>query len=154
MYYDICICFLSWSHSCIYLLFISQGFHGLKYTALNGRTSGEWRTRKRSSQSLTQPDWKKQLKVCHISSDAEIIAATETWLDRQPSELFLSVLQKLEFGRCSLFPSWSDSGLISTLVDFKFVPLYLRIYSRALLCPLIVWWLVSTVSGRSKCLLA
>ena len=29
----------------------------------------------------------------------------ETWLDGQPSELFLSGLQKLEFGHCSLFPS-------------------------------------------------
>jgi len=28
-------------------------------------------------------------------------------LDGQPSELFLSGLQKLEFGCCSLFPSWS-----------------------------------------------
>ena len=36
-----------------------------------------------------------------------VIAAAETWLDGQPSEFFLSGLQKLEFGRCSLFPSWS-----------------------------------------------
>jgi len=28
--------------------------------------------------------------------DAEVIAAVETWLDGQPSELFLSGLQKLE----------------------------------------------------------
>ena len=39
---------------------------------------------------------KKQLKGCHFSSDAEVIAAAETWLDRQPSEFFLSGLQKLE----------------------------------------------------------
>ena len=32
----------------------------------------------------------------HFSSDAEVIAATETWLDGQPSEFFLSGLQKLE----------------------------------------------------------
>jgi len=37
----------------------------------------------------------------------EVIAAADIWLDRQPSELFLSGLQKLEFGRHSLFPSWS-----------------------------------------------
>jgi len=43
----------------------------------------------------------------HFSSDAEVIAATETWLDGLPSELFLSGLQTSEFGRCSLFPSWS-----------------------------------------------
>jgi len=41
-------------------------------------------------------DWKKQLKVCHFSSDAEVIAAAETWLDEQPSEFLLSGLQKLQ----------------------------------------------------------
>ena len=57
--------------------------------------------------SLARPDWKKQLKFRNFSSNAEVIAAAETWLDGQPYELFLSDLQKLEFGRCSLFPSWS-----------------------------------------------
>jgi len=33
-------------------------------------------------------DWIKQLKVRHFSSDAEVIAAAETWLDGQPSEFF------------------------------------------------------------------
>ena len=52
-----------------------------------------------------QPDpTEKQLKGGHFSSDAEVIAAAETWLDGQTSELFLSGLQKLEFGRCSFFP--------------------------------------------------
>jgi len=32
---------------------------------------------------------KKQLKVRHFSSDAELIAAAETWSDGQPSEFFL-----------------------------------------------------------------
>jgi hypothetical protein len=46
------------------------------------------------------------MKDRHFSSDAEVIAAAETWSDGQPSEFFiLSGLQKLEFGRCSLFPS-------------------------------------------------
>jgi len=40
-------------------------------------------------------------------SDAEVIAAAETWLDGQPSEVFLRDLQMSEFGHCSLFPSWS-----------------------------------------------
>ena len=31
---------------------------------------------------------KKQLKGHHFSSDVEVIAATETWLDRQPSDFF------------------------------------------------------------------
>jgi hypothetical protein len=47
------------------------------------------------------------MKGRHFSSDAEVIAVAETWLDGQPSELFLSGLQKLEFGRRSVFPSWS-----------------------------------------------
>jgi len=36
------------------------------------------------------------LKGHHFSSDAEVIAAAETWLDGQPFEFFLSGLQKLE----------------------------------------------------------
>jgi len=34
------------------------------------------------------PGLKKQLKCRHFSPDAEVIAAAETWLDRQPSEFF------------------------------------------------------------------
>jgi hypothetical protein len=32
---------------------------------------------------------KKQLKGCYFSSDAEVIAAAETWLDGQHSDFFL-----------------------------------------------------------------
>jgi len=42
------------------------------------------------------PGLKKQLKGRHFSSDAEVIDAAETSLDGQPSEFFLSGLQKLE----------------------------------------------------------
>jgi len=42
------------------------------------------------------PGLKKQLKDRCFSSDAEVIAAAETWLDGQPSEFFLSCLQKSE----------------------------------------------------------
>ena len=43
------------------------------------------------------PGLKKQLKGHHFSSDAEVNAAAETWLDGQPSEFFfLSGLQKLQ----------------------------------------------------------
>ena len=38
----------------------------------------------------------KQLKGRHFSSDAEVISAAETWLDGQPPDIFLSILQKLE----------------------------------------------------------
>jgi len=36
------------------------------------------------------------MKVRHFSSDTEVIAAAETWLDGQHSEIFLSGLQRLE----------------------------------------------------------
>jgi len=39
---------------------------------------------------------KKQLKGRHFSSEAEVIAVAETWLDGQPSDLLLSDLQKLQ----------------------------------------------------------
>jgi len=60
-----------------------------------------------ADKSLPRTEWKTIWKVAIFSSDEEVIAAAETWLDGQPSELFLSGLQKLEFSRCSLFPSWS-----------------------------------------------
>jgi len=34
------------------------------------------------------PGLKKQLKGRHFLSDTKVIAAAETWLDRQPSEFF------------------------------------------------------------------
>jgi len=40
------------------------------------------------------PGLKKQLKVCHFSSDAEVIAAAEAWLDGQHSEFFFEWLAK------------------------------------------------------------
>ena len=42
------------------------------------------------------PRLKKQLKDRHFSSDAEVNAAADTWLDGQFSEFFLSCFQKLE----------------------------------------------------------
>jgi hypothetical protein len=38
---------------------------------------------------------KKQLKGGHFSSDAEVIAAAETWLDGQPSEFFFECLAEV-----------------------------------------------------------
>ena len=40
------------------------------------------------------PGLKKQLNGHHFSFDAEVIAATETWLDRQPSDFFFLVACK------------------------------------------------------------
>ena len=39
---------------------------------------------------------KKQLKGHHFSSDAEVTAAAETWLDRQTSEFFFFLLSGLQ----------------------------------------------------------
>ena len=69
---------------------------------------------------------KRKLKGRHFSSDADVIAAAETWLDGQTSECFFEWLAKVrgrgqevywaswggcwinpELVRCSLFPSWS-----------------------------------------------
>ena len=41
------------------------------------------------------PGLKKQLKGRHFWSDAEVIAAAETWLDGQPSEFFFEWLAKV-----------------------------------------------------------
>ena len=41
-------------------------------------------------------DWKKQLKSRHFSSDAEVIAAAETWLDGKPSDFFFERLAKVK----------------------------------------------------------
>ena len=49
-----------------------------------------------ADKSLARPDWKKQLKGRHFSSDAEVIAAAETWLDGQPSESFFEWLAKVK----------------------------------------------------------
>jgi hypothetical protein len=38
---------------------------------------------------------KKQLKGCHFSSNLEVIAAMETWLDRQLSEFSFEWLAKV-----------------------------------------------------------
>ena len=41
-----------------------------------------------ADKSLAPPDWKKQFKFRHFSSDAEVIAAADTWLDGQTSDFF------------------------------------------------------------------
>jgi len=41
------------------------------------------------------PGLKNQLKGRHFLSDAEVIAAAETWFDEQPSEFFFEWLAKV-----------------------------------------------------------
>ena len=61
-----------------------------------------------ADKSLARRNWKKQLKDRHFSSNAEVIAAAETWLDGQTFWFcFLSGFQMLDFGCCRLYPSWS-----------------------------------------------
>jgi len=79
-------------------------------------------------------DWKKQLKVRHFSSDAEVIAAAETWLDGQHSEFFFELLAK---GRAAdqefYWASWGCFEKIPSLVavDFSFL-VRLRTYQHPL----------------------
>ena len=56
-----------------------------------------------ADKSLAWPDWKKQLKGRHFSSDAEVIAASETCLDGQTCVFFFFSLQKLEFVAVACF---------------------------------------------------
>ena len=59
------------------------------------------------------PTEKKTIERSPFFSDAEVIAAAETWLDGQPPPLlslslfFLGGGGLQTFGRCSWFPSWS-----------------------------------------------
>jgi len=41
------------------------------------------------------PGLKKQLKVCHFSSETVVIAAAGTWLYRQPSDFFCEWLARV-----------------------------------------------------------
>ena len=41
------------------------------------------------------PGLRKQLKSHHFSSNVEVVAATETWLDGQPSEFFFEWFAKV-----------------------------------------------------------
>ena len=48
-----------------------------------------------TDKSIARPDLKIQLKGHHFSSEVEVIAAAETWLDGQPSEFFFEWLAKV-----------------------------------------------------------
>ena len=92
------------------------------FRSLSSLCTGCW-------EALSPTRLKKQLKGRHFSSDEEIFAAANTWLDGQLSDFFfLSGLQKLEFGRCSMFPSWSGQGLISNPI-YSF-PTWLILHSH------------------------
>ena len=62
-----------------------------------------------ADKSLAPPDWKKQLKCRHFSSDAEVIAATVAWLDGQHSELVFEWLAKFKslVAVACFLPDWA-----------------------------------------------
>ena len=78
-------------------------------TLINGRFSriGRWGEYRDADKSLGRPDRKNNWKVAIFRPTRSLLPRRPGWTDNQLSELFLSGLQKLEFGRSSLFPSWS-----------------------------------------------
>ena len=59
----------------------------------------------------SQTGLKKQLKGRHFSSDAEVIAASEIWLDGQSSKFFLVVCQSKSLGTVASFFPGLDKDL-------------------------------------------
>jgi len=61
-----------------------------------------------ANKSLARPDWKSNWKVAIFRpTRRSLLPQRPGWTDNLLI-FFLSGLQKLEFGRCSLFPSWSS----------------------------------------------
>ena len=69
-----------------------------------------------ADKSLARPDWKNNWKVAIFRlTQRSLLQRRPGWTDNILN-FFLSGLQKLEFGRCSLFPSRSGKGLTRTLI--------------------------------------
>ena len=119
-YFERIICYMNAKHVLYVLLlwvrfpYWEMPFWVIMYRVVDITTTHHVITQKNTvliyrgaDKSLAWPDWKKLLRGRHFPSDMEVIAAAETcWTDNLLN-FFLSVLQKLEFGRCSFFPSWS-----------------------------------------------
>ena len=74
-----------------------------------------------ADKSLARPDWKNNWKVATFHpTRRSLLPWRPGWTDNLLNFFFWggggSGLQKLEFGHCSLFPSWLGWGLISTPV--------------------------------------
>ena len=77
----------------------------------------------------------KTIKVRHLSPDADVIAATETWLNGKQSDFFLSYLQKLEKrGKMCIELRGEHIEKYPSLVS---VPSFLPVWSRNLSAPLL-----------------
>jgi len=61
-----------------------------------------------ADKSLARPDWKKLLKGRHFSSDAQVIAAAETWSDGQSSEFFWVACKSMVAVACFLLGRAKD----------------------------------------------
>jgi hypothetical protein len=69
-----------------------------------------------ADKSFARPDWKNNWKIAIFRpTRRSLLPRRPGWTDNLLKFLFSS-LQKLEFSRCSLLPSWSGLGLISTPV--------------------------------------
>ena len=67
-----------------------------------------------ADKSLAQPDWKKQLKFAVFRpTRRSLLPRRPGWTDNLLK--FLSALQKLEFGRRSLFPSGREGKIIVSI---------------------------------------
>jgi len=77
------------------------------YKLLLVRINEVYNTYRGANKSLARPDWKNNSKVAIFRSKRRsLLPRRPGWTDNILNS-FLSGLQNLEFGRCSLFPSWS-----------------------------------------------
>ena len=88
-----------------------------------------------ADKSFARPYWKKKLKGRHFSSDAEVIAAAETWLDGQNSEFFWVACKSYSLVAVACFiPGWakdlSAPGRILTRLQWRWI---VSMYSDACL---------------------
>ena len=92
-------------HPCSIILNTYTQIHGMcQLTDFNVKLDSIYRV---ADKSLARPDWKNNWKVAIFrQTRRSLLPRRPGWTDKCRI-FFLSGLQKLEFGRCSLFPSWS-----------------------------------------------
>ena len=99
------------SHNLYYFPFILQisGYNSSPFYATNRVcVSLSMYYYRGADKSLDWPDWKNNWKVTIFRlTKRSLLPRRSGWTDKFLIFFFLSGFQKLEFGRCSLFPSWS-----------------------------------------------
>ena len=74
-------------------------------------------TQRDADKSLARPDWKNDWKVAIFRpTRRSLLLRRPGWTDNFSNFFFFWMAGKSQFGRCSLFPSWSGLWLISTPV--------------------------------------